>query len=143
MKRWIVAVAIGMAALPACRSSSGDHQTLEPPARVETVAGSAFHQVTLSARASERLDIHTDKVVADPANPSKLIVPYAAVLYDANGEASAYTNPTSRTFVRARITIDRVDVDRAFLSAGPPAGTDVVTVGAAELLGVESGVGEG
>jgi hypothetical protein len=36
----------------------------------------------------------------------------------------------------------RIDGDRAILSDGPAPGTEVVTVGAAELLGTEYEVGE-
>ena len=68
--------------------------------------------------------------------------PYAAVLYDPSGETWVYTSPGRLAFVRAPIRIDRIVGDRAFLSSGPPAGTDVVTVGAPELLGVEYEVGE-
>jgi hypothetical protein len=35
-----------------------------------------------------------------------------------------------------------VDGDTAVLTAGPPAGTEVVTGGASELSGAEVGVGE-
>jgi len=46
-------------------------------------------------------------------------------------------------FVRHAITVDRIEADRAVLSAGPPIGTLVVTVGVAELWGIETGVGGG
>ena len=65
---------------------------------------------------------------------------FAALLYDADGRSWAYTNPTPLTFVREPVTVDRVDGDRAYLRSGPAPGTAVVTVGAAELLGVEYGV---
>lgn len=68
------------------------------------------------------------------------IVPYAAVLYGVNGETWVYTNPEPLVFVRSPITIDYIDGDLAVLSEGPEAGTAVVTVGAAELFGTETGV---
>jgi hypothetical protein len=58
-----------------------------------------------------------------------------------NGETWTYTSPEPLTFVRAPITVEAIDADLAYLSAGPAPGTEVVTVGAAELFGVESGVG--
>jgi hypothetical protein len=66
-----------------------------------------------------------------------MVVPYAAVLYDAHGDAWTYTSPEPLTFVRHRITVDNIQGDLAFLSSGPPVGTLVVTVGAAELYGAE------
>ena len=64
------------------------------------------------------------------------------MLYDPNGDTWAYTNPEPLVFVRAPITVVTIDGNRAVLSAGPAAGTQVVTVGAAELLGTEYEVGE-
>jgi hypothetical protein len=44
--------------------------------------------------------------------------------------------------VRAEVTVVEIADDKASLSAGPPPGTAVVTVGAAELFGVETGLGQ-
>ena len=52
-----------------------------------------------------------------------------------------FASPAPLTFVRERIGVDYVRGDLAVLFSGPPAGTRVVTVGAAELLGAELGVG--
>jgi hypothetical protein len=68
------------------------------------------------------------------------VVPYAAVLYGVRGETWVYTNPEPLAFVRQPILIDYIEDDLAILSDGPEAGTDVVTVGAAELFGAETGV---
>jgi hypothetical protein len=70
------------------------------------------------------------------------IVPYAAVLYDVHGNTWAYTNPKPLTFVRHAIHIDYIEGDLAVLSDGPPSGTEVVIVGAAELFGAETGIGK-
>ncbi len=70
------------------------------------------------------------------------VVPYSAVIYDVQGDTWAYTNPEPLVFVRHSITIDYIERDTAVLLDGPPAGTAVVTVGAAELFGVELGVGQ-
>ena len=69
------------------------------------------------------------------------IVPYAAVIYDVNGGTWVYTKePNALSFVRQSITVDYIEGDLAFLTDGPPAGTEVVTVGGAELYGAETGV---
>ena len=72
----------------------------------------------------------------------QLVIPYAAVLYDLHGETWVYTNPEPLVFVRQPITVDFVDGDRAVLLDGPPAGTAIVTVGAPELFGADTGVGK-
>jgi hypothetical protein len=51
-----------------------------------------------------------------------------------------YTNPEPLVFVRHAIVIDYIEGDLAILSEGPDAETAVVTVGAAELYGAETGV---
>lgn len=68
------------------------------------------------------------------------IVPYAAVLYGVHGETWVYTNPEPLVFVRSPITIDYIEGDLAILSEGPEVGTAIVTIGAAELFGTETGV---
>ena len=118
------------------------------PAKVEPVKGTDLSTVTLTEQAAQRLGIQTAEVreVRVPAvkgGGSRKLVPYSAVLYDENGETWAFTSPKNLTFLRQRVAVDYIEGDRAFLLEGPPAGTEVVTVGAAELLGAELGVGEG
>ena len=43
---------------------------------------------------------------------------------------------------KARLVVDHIRGEDVFLSDGPPAGMDVVTQGAAELYGTETGVEE-
>jgi hypothetical protein len=45
-----------------------------------------------------------------------------------------------RTYQREQIAIGAVTGDRATLTSGPAAGALVVTQGAAELVGVETGI---
>ncbi|HLZ38593.1 MAG TPA: hypothetical protein VKP64_12735 [Mycobacteriales bacterium] len=78
---------------------------------------------------------------ASGATAGSTVIPLAAVLYDPEGKTWIYTSPTPRTFVRARVTIDHASGTLAHLREGPPPGTPVVTVGAAELFGAEYGVG--
>jgi len=68
------------------------------------------------------------------------VVPYAAVLYGVHGETWVYSNPEPLVFVRRPIVVDYIEGDQAILSEGPEVGTAVVTVGAAELFGTETGV---
>ena len=70
------------------------------------------------------------------------VILHAALLYGAEGKASTYTSPRPLTFVRKEINIDHMDGDRVVLSEGPPAGMEVVTVGAAEVYGAEFEVEE-
>jgi hypothetical protein len=59
------------------------------------------------------------------------------VEYNNDGSTFAYTSPEPLAYVQQPITVDSINGTQAVLAAGPAAGTQVVTVGAAELLGVE------
>lgn len=68
-----------------------------------------------------------------------LVVPHAAVLRDFDGGSWVYTVASPGSFVRRRVVVAAVVDGEALLRSGPPAGTEVVTDGAAELFGVEFG----
>ena len=81
--------------------------------------------------------------LAEPgSNTPKKVVPYSAILYDLTGDTWVYTNPEPSVFVREQVDIERIDEDLAVLNKGPAAGTQVVTIGAAELYGAESRTGK-
>lgn len=69
------------------------------------------------------------------------IVPYSAVIYGAHGETWVYTSPEPLTYVRHPVTVDYIESGTAFLSDGPAAGTEIVSVGVTELFGAEFEVG--
>jgi len=70
------------------------------------------------------------------------VVPYAAVIYGLNGETWVYVSPEPLVFHREPVTVAYIDGDNAVLSEGPAVGTQVVTVGVAELYGADTGVGK-
>ena len=141
-RRWSAALlAVAVLGLPACSSVSTDAESaglVGQPAKVRPVGESGLSEVTLTARAMERLGLRT--VVGEPVSSSRMTVPYSAVLYDANGVTWAFVRSAPRTFVRQRIDVVRIDGNRAVLSGGPNVDTEVVSVGAAELYGAELGV---
>lgn len=145
-KRWIAAlVMIAVLQLSACGqapTSTASDDASGGPARVVRLAGTGLSRVILTADAVKRLGIETIPVrKAEVRGTQREVVPYSAVIYDLHGETWVYTNPQPLTYVRASISVDYIDGDLAVLSKGPPSGTVVVTVGAPELYGTESGVG--
>lgn len=100
-------------------------------------AGEGLNRLTLTDKAVERLGVTTVKVTKGTG--SALVIPYGSLVYDATGKTWVYTSPESRTYIRAAVTVDRITGNDVLLRSGPPAGTDVVTVGAAELFGAEFG----
>jgi outer membrane murein-binding lipoprotein Lpp len=139
----IAALIVVALALTGCSDTSAkDEGGSSDVATVEPIEGSDVARVTLSEDAARRLDITTAPIAALGGGTARTAMPYAAVLYDPNGDTWAYTNPEPLVFVRSPITVVTIEGNRAVLSAGPAAGTQVVTVGAAELLGTEYEVGE-
>jgi hypothetical protein len=124
--------------LTGCGGSVTDEPTLHEPATVEHPEGSDVARITLSDGAAARLDIQTTPV---QRMGDRIVVPSSALLVDPSGVFWVYTSPEPLVFVRRRIDVDREEAGRAFLLNGPAVGTDVVTVGVAELYGAEFEIG--
>jgi hypothetical protein len=142
-KRWIVLVLM-IAALPlaACGSGTSGSEEASEPAVLEQIEGSDALRIVLTEEAAKRLAIETapaQEASADGTS-AQVAIPYAAVLYEPEGATFTYTNPEPLVFVRQPITVDRIEGDLAYLTEGPPVGTTVVIVGAAELYGSETGI---
>jgi multidrug efflux pump subunit AcrA (membrane-fusion protein) len=131
-------------ALTACGRAPGTPAESAQPAKVEAIPGTKLKRIVLTADAAKRLGIRTTVVrkwrEADGGRGLK--VPHASVFYAAEGASFIYTNPEPLVYIRRRVVIDDVIRGNAFLTKGPKAGTSVVTDGAGELLGVETGVEE-
>ena len=144
-KRWlaVLGLLIAIPQLSACTQTSAEgSEGGAEPAKVEHLEGTDSSRLTLDPKAVERLGIQTAPLSeATVAGKKRKVVPYGAVLYDAEGKTSVYVSSAPNTYVREPITVDFIEGDRAVLVAGPPAGTAIVTVGAAELYGTETGVG--
>ena len=140
---WLAAMAIAVTPLASCSSSGGD-DAAEPAAKVEAIPGSELRQVTLTALAAKRLDLHTEylPVQRKPEPGSPIEIPYGAVLYDPDGKTWTFTKVKGLTFRRRAIVVASITGDTALLTSGPPVGTEVVTLGANELFGAEIGVGD-
>ena len=146
IKRSLVLILLILVAVLLAACSEEEKPEKVEPAQVEEVEGSEFNHVTLTERAAERLDIQSEQVIEEEIDGDmRMVVPYSAVIYGLNGETWAYIrNPgaDSLTFVRHPLTIEYIEGGRAILLDGPALGSDVVTVGVAELYGADTGVGK-
>jgi hypothetical protein len=139
----------------------------QSPALVEAIPNSKVKQVTLTAKAAERLGIKLAKVGEEtgveprpvagaaqsggnlmlagtaiaPEVKNRRFVPYGAVLYELDGSTWVYSNPAPLTYIRQPIKIDYIVGDKAMLFEGPAVGTAIVTEGAVEIFGAEFKVG--
>jgi hypothetical protein len=118
--------------LSACGPSSSTSEFV-PPSKLEPIEGSDLQRVILTEKAAERIGLET-------VTASGMEVPYAAVIYDIEGNTWIYTMPEPLTFVREPIVIDNIEGDTAILAESLPSEFNVVTVGVAEIYGTETGV---
>jgi hypothetical protein len=144
---WVLLLAVAAAvSLSACAKAAESATEKEPRFQLELInEAEGLNRLTLDPRAADRIGVKTEKLgvlVRFGGESQRTTVPYSAVLYNPDGATYVYTNPEPLVFVRHPITVDYVEGNLAVLAAGPPRGTSVVTVGVAELQGMEFGVGK-
>ena len=121
-------------ALSAC-GTPAEEEGGQEAAKVEPIKGTDTNLVTLNKEASETLGIKTTAIKKEGGRE---VLPAAALVYAADGHTFTYSSPKPNQYVRAEITVDRIDGRKVILKKGPPAGTKVVTVGSQELFGLEN-----
>jgi hypothetical protein len=140
VKKLLRLVAIGLVlitalfALSAC-GTPAEEEGGEEAATVEPIKGTDTNKVTLTKEAADTLGIKTTAVKREAGRE---VVPDAALVYAADGHTFTYSSPEPNTYVRAAITVDRIDGRKVILKKGPRSGTNVVTVGSQELFGLEN-----
>jgi hypothetical protein len=125
--------------LSGCRQIEEASAATYQPAKVTEVANLDVKQVQFTATGAEQVDLQTEAARRDGRYT---VVPHTALIYDGQGVPWVYTVTAPLTFLRAKVGVDRVVGDRALLSSGLSAGTEVVTVGATQVYGAELGIGE-
>lgn len=134
--------AVLLFSLPACAQPTAQAESAsEAPATVEKNATTGIARITLSDRAIERLQLRTD-TVRSASGGTDVLIPYAALLYEANGKTWVYANPAPRVYERQPLTVTKIEAGVVTASAGPAVGTAVVTVGGSELFGAEFNTGK-
>jgi hypothetical protein len=118
-----------------CTEVETESATGYEPSKLEPVKGKDdLQRVTFTKEGAKRTGLRTAAV---KRSGERTVVPYAALLYDPEGKTYVYTSPKPLQYVREEVAVDRVEGNRVLLSEGPPAGTEIVTVGAAEVYGTE------
>jgi ABC-type oligopeptide transport system substrate-binding subunit len=129
----LAGLVVATAALPVagCTEVETETATGYEPSTLEPVKGNKdVQRVTFTEEGARRVDLQTAAV-------RRNVVPYAALIYDPEGKTYVYTSPKPLEYLREEVKVDRIEGDRVLVSRGPPAGTEVVTVGAAEVYGTE------
>ena len=136
----MAALIVAAWALLGCQKQTFVQHT--PPATLEESGQKGIMKVRLTERAVERIGIETVQVREEALTGAegamtRKVIPYGAIMYDKKGATWTFTNPEPLVYVRHSITVENIDGDKVILAEGPPAGTAVVMVGAAELMGAE------
>jgi hypothetical protein len=139
----LVAVAVVLAAgalsFSACTEVESSSVEGYEPAHLEEIKGNPdVKLVKFTSEGARRTGLKTGSVTR---NGDQAVIPYQSLIYDAEGKTWIYTSPRPLTYLREPVTVDRIEGDRVFLTRGPRAGTDVVTVGAVEVYGTELEIG--
>lgn len=135
-KRPLLAVVLLSAALAGCGSQSDE--SLPVSARLVGATGTSPGQIILSQTGEERIGVQTAPARGVPHR--QIVVPYSALVYDPSGKTYVFVERSPLTFSEVPATVDHISGEAAYLTAGPKPGTKVVTVGAEELYGVQTGV---
>jgi hypothetical protein len=142
LNRLTVAVLVTLAlSLAACEKGSAVLAKPEAP-RVVMVGKadpSGIKRITLKEIESKRLGIDFVEVTK---TGERLTMPYNALLYDPSGGEWAFAGIEPNVYARTALKVEAIEGDKVYLSSGPAVGTKLVTNGAAELYGIEFGVGK-
>jgi len=140
------ALTVSVAAVILAGCGAASTSDTSKPGQVVQINGTNRERILLTEAASERLGIKLTPVRELPAaagttGAPRRVIPQSAVFYDGTGGTWTYTSSDHLSFEREPVTIASIDGDLVVLQSGPNTGTDVVSVGADELHGIESGVG--
>ncbi|WP_369142333.1 efflux RND transporter permease subunit [Streptomyces sp. R44] len=150
-RRWAVGLSAaglllaGGAGLTACgdsdsSSASAAEHTDQPPAEIEEVTEGKIPHLTLAEDTVKRIHLTTEplrQAPLDGVGPARTLIPLKAVVYDPEGKTFAFTNPKPFVYIRTPVQLGQFGEHDAVVTSGLATGTRVVTVGAAELLGIE------
>jgi multidrug efflux pump subunit AcrA (membrane-fusion protein) len=136
-----LALVIGSLALGlgACTEVEESVSTYSPTSVAPVKGQDDIQRVTFTAEAARRAGVRTATVRASGGHRS---IPYAALIYNEDGDTYTYVSPKPLVYVREPIEVARIAGGRVVLSHGPRDGTTVVTTGAAEVYSAEFGVEE-
>lgn len=133
----VLAMAAALALLPAFAAAQpDDSETSAAGIRnrapgFEAVPGGPGKRIILKPEMVRKLGVET----APLREGERRAVPCGAIFYDAKGDAWIFVSRKAGVFAGQRVQVAEVADGLALLSDAPPAGTPVVTAGAAALNG--------
>ena len=92
----------------------------------------------LTPEGAQRIGLKTAR--ASKVRGTGSTIPLGAIIYDPSGKTYAFVAAGRLTYVETPVSVDRIDGNLAYLRRGPHPGARVVSTGAEELYGVQTGV---
>ncbi len=135
--RWIIAVAVAALSAVGCERSPGSAKAVAAVAGKPQEAG--LGRIKLSDTEARHLGIEFAELTREG---ERLVAPYDTLLYDASGREWVYVGSEPNVFLRTEVKVEAIEGNKVYLAQGPAVGTRLVTSGAAELYGIEFGVGK-
>ena len=141
----VAVLAAGVAAavtavLSGCAPTTPTTTSQPPTAKLVPTAGSSVPSVQLTQLGANRIGLETARVTVGQGGEATF--PYAALLYEPNGQAVVYVASGQLTFTRRTVDVDTISGQVVTVKSGVTPGDTVATDGSQELLGVQNGVGE-
>lgn len=136
----LVGAAVAATAGLAGCASSASSAAQSPTSALVAPPPTAAPNVVLTPLGAQRIGLETAPVSAGPGGAATF--PYAALLYEPNGQTVVYVPTGTLTYTRHFVKVDAITGGQVTATSGVTPGERVVTDGAEELLGVQNGVGE-
>jgi hypothetical protein len=110
---------------------------VSPPAQLERGAHGGAGRIVLTTDGAGRIGLQTASIRRAGRS---VTIPASAVIYDPSGRTFAFVAVGRSTYSEVPVTVAHIDGGTAYLLRGPRAGAQVVSTGAEELYGVQTGV---
>jgi len=130
--------ACAVATLTGCTPAAPSTAPQVPQARMEYVGNSHSLAVVLTPLGASRIGIETAQAITKGRG---VVIPYGALLYEPDGRTAVYVKVSALVYTRRFVTVSAINGSQVMLAGGLRSGTEVVTQGGEELLGVQNGVG--
>lgn len=125
-------VALAPAACNQAEAAPTEHYQ---PSKITAATDGGHPVVTLTKLGARKIGLKTEAVKKREGGTS---IPYASLLYDADaGQPYVFVNTDELNFHRTDVTVENIVNDTVNLTAGPPVGARVVTVGLPQIHGAE------
>jgi hypothetical protein len=140
MKKIVISNFIAVLLLNACTDHKSSRTKIQPSEVLKATDPSKSATILLASEAKNRLEINSQAFPR--GKDGKQAVPISALLYDTSGFAWFFVEDSPLKFHREKVRVLKTENNQILVESSFDALLPVVIQGAAELNGIESGVGK-